>query len=620
MTAMTDALAWALVHFLWQGTVLAAMAWALMRLASSATIRYGIGVATMAAMVAAVVTSSLVIHQPASEPITAGAGVVALGSVDRTAAAPLVSTAAADVVPGAEPFVLPSTWILTGWALGVLILSGRVCGGWWVTRRLARTAVVPLSDDLQALAVTLARRLHIRRVVRVLESSRVAVPMMLGWIRPVVLLPPAALSGLSVQQIEAILAHEFAHIRRHDYLVNLLQTMVETVLFFHPAVWWLSREVRRERELCCDEVAVGVCDRLTYATALSTLAHLRAPSLALAATDGSLRDRIRRIVSSSSTSESATGGWMAVLPLLLVVLLAVPSANSEVPSDAPSVETAPRESTPAPPVVPPVAAPPVEAPAPAALPARPGPLPLTLTTQPFVAVAAAIPMQAPPPVTPPQTVPRLGGGESIELQWFNVDMRDDDMNGIYTVSSDGFIVLKHAGRVRVAGLTLREAEAAALNALMPVFYKEGVLQVQARTVVPVPVIEAVASPKPGDTVEVTVPGAPVLSGTWVLQADGSLARQGQEPPPPTAQQPERVFFVVGEVKAQGRYEWKEGMTVAEAIQLAGGMTPKGKLGHIMRPIKDESGKVIKHEKIKNLKLTTPIEPGDELFIARKWFG
>ncbi len=323
---MTDALAWALVHFLWQGAALAGLAWVLMRLASSASLRYGIGVATMAAMVTAVVATTM-LAGPAAEPVAAASASIEPSPVELVA-----PTLTIDVTEASPSFALPTTWILAAWALGVLLLSVRVLGGWWVARRLARTAVQPLSAELQALALMLARRLNIRRVVRVVESSRVAVPVMIGWIRPVVLLPPAALAGLSVSQVEAILAHEFAHIRRHDYLVNLFQTVVETALFFHPAVWWISREVRRERELCCDDIAVDVCDRLIYATALSTLAHLRPPSLALAATDGSLRDRIRRIVSSSPSSESAKGGWMALLPLLLVVTLAAPSAYSQVAS------------------------------------------------------------------------------------------------------------------------------------------------------------------------------------------------------------------------------------------------------------------------------------------------
>ena len=113
----------------------------------------------------------------------------------------------------------------------------------------------------------------------ILESGAVAVPTLVGWVKPVVLLPAAALSGLSPEQLQAILAHELAHVRRHDYLVNLLQSMVETLLFYHPATWWVSAQVRAEREHCCDDLAVEVCgDRLVYVSALAELTTHRQPS------------------------------------------------------------------------------------------------------------------------------------------------------------------------------------------------------------------------------------------------------------------------------------------------------------------------------------------------------
>lgn len=338
---MTEVIAWALVHFLWQGTVLALIAALLMRLSSSSSVRYLIGVSTLAAMVMAVLVTTLVVPSPT---VSAVQGSTASSGLEVFP--PTVMPADGVGTTGAEVRVFPATWIVGAWLIGVVVLSVRAMGGWWVARRVARQALTPLSDELQSVAAALAQRLGVRRVIGVYASSRVPVPMMIGWLRPIVLMPPAALAGLSVAQIESIFAHEFAHIRRHDYLVNLLQTAVETVLFFHPAVWWVSRQIRRERELCCDDLAVSVSDRLTYATALSALAHLHPPSLALAATDGSLRDRVRRIITNSSSSESAKGGWMAMLPLVLVVSLAAPSAFSQVaavpPTEIPVVQkTAP---------------------------------------------------------------------------------------------------------------------------------------------------------------------------------------------------------------------------------------------------------------------------------------
>src|SRR6185369_15813547 len=120
-------------------------------------------------------------------------------------------------------------------------------------------------------------------------------PAAIGWLRPIILLPIAAFANLTPAQADAILAHELMHIRRHDYLVNVAQTLAETFLFFHPGVWWLSGQIRAEREHCCDDGAVGVCgDPVDYATALAELEAGRSggPAWALAATSGSLSGRV----------------------------------------------------------------------------------------------------------------------------------------------------------------------------------------------------------------------------------------------------------------------------------------------------------------------------------------
>jgi beta-lactamase regulating signal transducer with metallopeptidase domain len=326
---MKDALALALVHFLWQGALLGALGWGLMRLGRSASVRYTVGVGTLAAMLAAPVLT-MVILAPAG--VGAGVGV-------QTAAPVVTEEVRAEVVVSATPPVsaplavptLPANWILAVWLVGVGVLSARVAGGWFVARRLITSSVVPVARDLEDIAASLANRLALRRAVRVLASSRAVVPVMAGWWRPVVLIPVSALSGMPLTQIEALLAHEFAHIRRHDYLVNLLQTMVETVCFYHPAVWLVSRDVRRERELCCDDLAIAVCDRVTYVTALAHVASMATPRLAMAANGGSLRDRIQRLIDSSSHAQSAKGGWMAMLPLIFVLSLAAPHAFTPAP-------------------------------------------------------------------------------------------------------------------------------------------------------------------------------------------------------------------------------------------------------------------------------------------------
>jgi len=150
----------------------------------------------------------------------------------------------------------------------------------------------------------LQRRLRMSRPVLLFESALIQVPVVIGWLRPMILVPASSLSGLTPQQLELILAHELAHIRRHDHWVNLLQVLIETLLFYHPAVWWISQDIRAERELCCDDLAVATCgNRLAYARALTTLEGLRQRSaaMALGAGGGSLMERIRHIVGLSAS-------------------------------------------------------------------------------------------------------------------------------------------------------------------------------------------------------------------------------------------------------------------------------------------------------------------------------
>jgi beta-lactamase regulating signal transducer with metallopeptidase domain len=158
------------------------------------------------------------------------------------------------------------------WLAGVALLLARMAGGWWTVRRLHRAALAADASRWQVACRRIAFRLGLPAAAHVVESTLVDVPAVVGWLRPAILLPVAALSTLTPSQVEAILAHELAHIRRHDYLVNVLQTLAETVLFYHPAVWWVSKRIRMEREHCCDDIAVAVCgDALNYAEALAVL-------------------------------------------------------------------------------------------------------------------------------------------------------------------------------------------------------------------------------------------------------------------------------------------------------------------------------------------------------------
>jgi uncharacterized protein YnzC (UPF0291/DUF896 family) len=150
----------------------------------------------------------------------------------------------------------------------------------------------------------------------------------IGWVRPIVFLPATALTGLSEDQLQAVIAHELAHIQRLDAFVNVFQVCIETLLFYHPAVWWLNKRVRCEREHCCDEVAVSVCgDAVEYARALTVMEEWRsAPTFAMAANRGPLTDRIMRVLGLKTLGAGMRG--IGLIGSLLCLSAALAAGNA----------------------------------------------------------------------------------------------------------------------------------------------------------------------------------------------------------------------------------------------------------------------------------------------------
>jgi beta-lactamase regulating signal transducer with metallopeptidase domain len=309
--------AWALAHFLWQGALVGLLLAGSLALLSrkSPSVRYAAAVGAMVLLLALPFATALWLAPEGSataapEPVAAAASAAPDRSSSSVDGAPLASEAAAlSPLLRLQP-LLP--WLLAFWLAGVAVLSFYNLGGLLQVHRLKVRGTRPVPERWEQVVADLRRRLGVQRAVRILESCAVPVPAVVGWLRPVVLVPASALTGLDPQQLEAVLAHELAHVRRHDSMVNLLQTVVETLLFYHPVVWWVSRVVRQEREHCCDDLAVAVCgDRLVYARALADLEGLRTPSprLAMASDGGSLLARIRRLA--GVPSGPSRRSWMA---------------------------------------------------------------------------------------------------------------------------------------------------------------------------------------------------------------------------------------------------------------------------------------------------------------------
>src|SRR5712692_4196978 len=291
-------LGWTLLHFLWQGAGLAALFAVACAVCRRASARYALAVgALVLMMVSPVVTFSWFRAQanPAAQTGAEGASTWA-GSSTQNANA--LSGSRAPLAESRAEQPTGMLWLVEAWFLGVLLLSLRTAGGLLLIERMRRKEIKPLGEELYARCLALQRRMGLDRVIRYCECHRLDAPAVLGWLRPVVLLPVRALISLTEEQIEAVIAHELAHIRRFDCFVNLFQIATETLLFYHPAVWWVSQRIRAEREHCCDDEAIAICgDAVNYARALTLMEEWRtAPALLMAANRSPLAERVMRLL------------------------------------------------------------------------------------------------------------------------------------------------------------------------------------------------------------------------------------------------------------------------------------------------------------------------------------
>jgi beta-lactamase regulating signal transducer with metallopeptidase domain len=341
-----ERLGWTLLHFLWQGVLIAKLFAAARGLAGRSLnprVHYVWACAALAAMALAPVATFALIGS-GSPLIPASAS----GWSARPFAMAGSQAAAGEwrfAVPAISERILP--WIVATWLCGALAFSIRLAGGWVAAARLRSVASArPASGEWQRKLDGLIIRMRISRPVRLMVSSLAQAPAVVGWLRPAILMPVGALAGLPAEHIEALLAHELAHIRRHDYLINLLQGVAEAMLFYHPSVWWISNEIRAERELCCDDAAVAVCgDAFTYARALATMESERPARLrtAMAANGGSLVNRIRRLLDPSQPMPHTQPGPGAAAALAILLLAGIGAAAMD---RAPTIGVAAKQSTP----------------------------------------------------------------------------------------------------------------------------------------------------------------------------------------------------------------------------------------------------------------------------------
>ena len=313
--SMIQAFGWTLIHSLWQGTLLAllaALSFYMLRKAKP-NARYVAGVSSIVVQVVlSVITFAHYYVQAPAASITKPLPYAAPSTMIASGTYSLPVTLKAQLWIAAHLNELVICWLI-----GAAFLLLRFAGGWFFTETLRSKASIVMDREWRARFGVIVAKMNIKRSIELRETARIVTPMVIGAFSPAVLLPIGLLSGLSTAQVEAILAHELAHIRRNDYLINLLQSFVEVVFFFHPAIWWLSERVRAEREHCCDDIALSVCgDKMTLAHALVKVDEWQsAPQLAMAFASGKplLLQRIQRVLGIQPKAMRPLGNWPVML-------------------------------------------------------------------------------------------------------------------------------------------------------------------------------------------------------------------------------------------------------------------------------------------------------------------
>ena len=317
-----------LLHFMWQGLLVAAVLKSALLIFNKnrPQLRYAVSAVAMSVNLLLPIITFVIIFQTENSFANTLANSLALNEFIHELKQPDTFFSYQEFI-ALLPSLLPYVAIL--WLATITLLAGKLLLEIYNVNNLPQQNTVVPSQKLQARFNELAKQIQVKITPRLLISLKVEVPMAIGWLKPVILLPANMLSGLSTPQLEMLLLHELAHIRRHDYLVNFFQTLVEILLFFHPAVHWVSKQMRNEREYCSDDIAVQHCgDAIAYAHTLADTAslctkahHHTIPDLAMAASGGDLKQRVVRLVDHHCAPNNNISKWFASATIVFSVLL-----------------------------------------------------------------------------------------------------------------------------------------------------------------------------------------------------------------------------------------------------------------------------------------------------------
>ena len=321
-------LALTLLHFLWQGLLVAIVLKSTLLIFNNnkPQIRYAFSTLAMLVNLLLPIITFIVVYRTEVSSVNTLASSLAFNEFIQELKQPDALFTYREISE-TLPLLLP--YLSLFWLATVTLLASKLLIEITTVSRLPQQGTIAPTDKLQARFNELVEQIQLTVTPRLLISLKVEVPMAIGWLKPVVLLPANMITGLNSAQLEMLILHELAHIRRHDYLVNFLQTLVEILLFFHPGVLWVSKQMRNEREYCSDDIAVQHCgNAIAYAHTLADTASLctkahnhTIPAMAMAASGGDLKQRVVRLVDHHCAPSNNISKWFASATIIFSVLL-----------------------------------------------------------------------------------------------------------------------------------------------------------------------------------------------------------------------------------------------------------------------------------------------------------
>ena len=330
------AIGWTIFHSIWQGAVVAILLAGILLLTrkNSSRLRYNLSAAALFVMFGISIITFIYVYTSSAD-ISAGSVETLYGSSlnsnTNINSEPLVNNTDLDIAGTLKSyFAQHMPLIVTVWLFGFFLFSLRFVGGLLYVQKLKNEGINPLDDPWTYRLRALSKKLVLNKIVQIFESAKVKTPITIGYLKPVILLPIGMIAGLPQDQVEAIIIHELSHIKRYDFIVNLFQTFVETIFFYHPVIWWISSTIKSERENCCDDLTLKLCGgSLIYFKALYNLQQICSDEndLALAAI-GKKNQLFRRINRMNSNNRNSSYGMKFAAFAVLLILIATASFYS----------------------------------------------------------------------------------------------------------------------------------------------------------------------------------------------------------------------------------------------------------------------------------------------------